>query len=220
MPDSYIAVYNLKTNAVEKKINLAGGPEGMAIAKGKLFVALNYKDSIAVINMTNDKVSYIKTPAVTTYFVKDDKENLYVTLVSTFNNFSTETGIGYINTGSERLSETFLIDNVSSGYGSIMVPNKDLSKIYLVTSSYDTDWHLTGAVAVFNVNSGAFDAEPIIGNISGINGIVSNNKYDLLYVLSAPSATGAGSLKIYSEEGNFLKDYAIGAFPTGAFFLD
>ena len=133
MPDSYIAVFNIKTNTVEKTIGLPGGPEGLEIARGKLFAALNYKDSVAVINLGNEKVSYIETPAVTSYFLKDDKENLYVTLVSTVTDFSTETGIGYINTSSERLAETFPIENVSSAYGSVIQVNADFSKIYIIT---------------------------------------------------------------------------------------
>ncbi len=220
IPGSYIAVFNLKTNTVEKKIDLPGGPEGLEIARGKLFVALNYKDSVAVINLGNDKVSYIETPAVTSYFLKDDKENMYVTLVSTVTDFSTETGIGYINTSSERLTETFPIENVSSAYGSVIQANADFSKIYIITSSYDLEWNLTGAVSVFDVNTGTFEAEPVINNIDGITGFAYNVKYNFFYVLSATTATGPGSMKIYSEDGSFLKEYAVGAYPVGAFFLE
>lgn len=220
MPDSYIAVFNVKINTVEKTIDLPGGPEGLAVANGKLFAALNYRDSIAVIRLNNDKVSYIKTPAVTSYFLKDDEENLYVTLVSTFNDYSTETGIGYINTTNEKLAETFLMENVSTAYGSIIQANTDFSKIYLVTSSYDSEWNLTGAVSVFDVSNGTFEAEPLVGNITGISGLAFNTNNDQLYVFSAPTATGAGSMKIYSEEGSFIKEYAVGASPSGAFFLE
>ena len=220
MANSYIAVLNLKTNSIVKTIDLPGGPEGLEIAKGKLYAALNYKDSVAVINLSNDHISYIETPAVSSYFLKDNKENLYVTLVSTYSDFSMETGIGYINTASERLTETFPIDNVSGGYGTIMTSNDDFSKIYLVTSSYDSQYNLTGAVSVFNVNTKEFEAEPIVNNISGITSIAYNKKYNHIYVLSAPSTTGAGSMKIYSETGSFYEEYAVGAYPVGAFFLD
>lgn len=220
MPDSYIAVFNLETYTVEKTISVPGGPEGLEIAKGKLFAALNYRDSVAVIRLNNDKVTYIETPAVTSYFLKDDNENLYVTLVSTYADFSIETGIGYINTTNEKLSETFPLENVSTAYGSIIQSNADFSKIYLVTSSYDAEWNLTGAVSAFDVASGTFDAEPLISGVSGISGLAFNDKNSQLYVFSAPTATGAGSMKIYSEDGNFIKDYAVGASPIGAFFLE
>ncbi len=220
MPDSYIAVFNVKTNTVEKTIDIPGGPEGLEIAKGKLFAALNYKDSVAVINLTNDNVSYIETPAVTSYFLKDNQENLYVTLVSTYTDFSTKTGLGFINTTTENLEDTFLIDNVSSGYGSLIAANSDFTKVYLITSSYDTDWNLIGEVSSFDVNTGTFDAEPVVNNVAGLSGIAFNNKDNELYVFSAPSATGAGSMKIYAEDGSFVKEYAVGAYPVGAFFLE
>lgn len=220
MPDSYIAKFNIKSNSVEKVINLPGGPEGLEIARGKLFAALNYKDSIAVIDLGSEKITYIATPAVTSYFVKDNSENLYVTLVSTFTNMSEETGIGFINTSTEQLAETYALANVSSGYGSVIQANADFSKIYVIASSYDANWNLTGAVSEFNVNSKAFSASPAIKDITGISGISVNPVNDQIYVLSATSTTGVGTLGIYSATGDFIKDYAIGAFPVGAFYLD
>ena len=74
MPETYIAKFNVKTNKVDAEIALPGGPEGLAIANGNLYAALNYKDSIAVINLESNAVSYIATPAVTSYFLKDKSE--------------------------------------------------------------------------------------------------------------------------------------------------
>ena len=145
---------------------------------------------------------------------------MYVTLVSTYTDFSTKTGLGFINTTTENLEDTFLIDNVSSGYGSLIAANSDFTKVYLITSSYDADWNLIGEVSSFDVNTGTFDAEPVVNNVAGLSGIAFNNKDNQFYVFSALSATGVGSMKIYSEEGSFVKEYAVGAYPVGAFFLE
>ena len=220
MPDTYIAKFNIKTNTVEKTIAMPGGPEGMEIANGKLFVALNYKDSIAVMNLTSEQISYIETPAVTSYFVKDNNENLYVTLVSTFTDFSNQTGIGLINTTTNMLQETYALSNVSSGYGGIIQAKADFSKLYVITSSYDENWNLKGAVAEFDVNSKTFSASPVITDISGISGISVNPANNQIYVFTATSTTGAGTMGIYSSAGDFIKDYAVGAFPVGAFYLN
>ncbi len=219
-PGSYIAKFNIKNNSVEKTISLPGGPEGMEIANGKLFVALNYKDSIGVIDLKSEVVSYIPTPAVTSYFVKDNSENLYVTLVSTYNNFSTETGIGYINTKTAKLESTFKIDNVSSNYGSVLQANDDFTKIYVITSDYDANWNLTGAIAEFNVASKTFATNNLINGISGVSGIGVNPYDDNVYVFSAPTVTGAGKMDIYSSTGSLVKSHLVGAFPVGAFFLE
>jgi len=219
-PGSYIAKFNIKSNKVEKTIKLPGGPEGMEVANGKLFVALNYKDSIGVIDLKTEQVSYIATPAVTSYFVKDKSENLYVTLVSTYNNFSSETGIGYINTKTGKLESTYKIDNVSSSYGSVIQANNDFTKIYIITSAYDANWNLTGAIAEFNVASKTFSSKNLVSGISGVSGIAVNPHDDNVYVFSAPSVTGAGKMEIYSSSGSLVKSHAVGAFPVGAFFLE
>lgn len=220
MPDSYVAKVNITTNTLVETFDIAGGPEGMVIANGKLYVALNYTNKIAVVDLTSKQISYIETPAVTSYFVKDKNDNLYVTLVSTFTNFSTETGIGYINTSTNQLEETFSLENVNSGYGSVFQANGDFSKIYVITSSYDTNWNLSGGIAEFDVATKSFAATPLITDISGVSGMAVNPVDNNIYVFSGQSTTGAGLMEIYSASGNPGKDYAVGAFPVGAFFLD
>lgn len=220
MPDTYVAKFNIKSNSVEKTIAVPGGPEGMEVANGKLFVALNYKDSIAVIDLNSEMVSYIETPAVTSYFVKDNNENLYVTLISTFNNFTNETGLGFINTKTNKLETTYPLDNISSSYGSVFKPNANFTKLYVITSAYDANWNLSGAIAEFDVASKKFNTNVLVGNISGVSGLAVNPKDNNVYVFSAQSATGAGLMEIYSTNGDFVKDYSVGAFPVGAFFLE
>lgn len=220
MPGSYIAKYNLNTHSVEETIDLPGGPEGMAIAKGKLYVALNYNMNIAVINLSTNAISYIETPAVTSYFLKDAVENLYVTMISTWTHFSTETGLGYVNTATDQLSATYPLENVSSSYGSMIQASADLSKIYIATSAYDANWNLTGAVAEFNVAAKSFSPEPLIQDISGLSGISVNPKNNNLYVFTAESTTGAGKMAVYSSSGSLINDFTVGAFPIGAIFLE
>lgn len=220
MPDSYVAKYNLSTSEVEKIIDVPGGPEGMEIANGKLYVALNYKKQIAVINLANDGLTYIETPAVTSYFVKDANENLYVSLLSTWTNFSDNTGLGLVNTNSDELTQTFNLDNVSSSYGWMMQTNADKSKIYVVTSSYDANWNLSGSVATFNVSLKSFSAEPLVNNVTGISGIALNPKNNDLYVFSAESTTGIGQMDIYSSTGALINTLQVGAFPIGAIFIE
>ncbi len=219
MADTYIAKYKISTRTVEEKIALPGGPEGLEIANGKLYAALNFKDSVAVINLSTEAVSYIKTPAVTSYFVKDKSNNLYVTLISTFSDPSTETGIGYINTSTNKLDKTYKLTGVSSGYGSMIKADASFSKIYVVTSAYDTNWNLTGAVNIFDVTNKKFEDDAFVKDISGISGIAVNPKNSDVYVFASESTTSVGVMKIYSLSGDFVKDVKVGASPNGAIFL-
>ncbi len=206
---SYIAKFNLTTKAVEKKISIPGGPEGLAIAKNKLYAALNYKDSVAVVDLANDALSYIETPAVTSYFVKDKSENLYVSLVSTYSDFSDKTGIGYINTASNKLDATYELKGVSTAYVNILTANSDFTKIYVVKEG--ANWGDPGAVATFDIVTKSFEANNFVDEISGLNGISYYN--DNLFCFVAESVTGNGKAKTYSSNGTFLKDYQTGIAP-------
>ena len=220
MPDTYIAKYNMKTRTVEKTISLPGGPEGLEIANGKLYAALNYKKSIAVVNLSTDAVSYISTPAVSSYFLKDKSNNLYVSFISSYSSPSLSSGLGYINTSSDKLETTYVLANVSTEYASVIAANSDKSKIYVVTSEYDANWNLSGAVSVFDVASKTFSAQSLISNISGPRGIAVNPEDGNIYLFTGETVTGAGLMKIYKSSGEFVKQESVGASPSMAIFLD
>jgi hypothetical protein len=220
MPDSYIAKYNVKTQTVEETIDLPGGPEGIEISNGKLYAALNFRDSVAVINLSTEAVSYIVTPAVTSYFAKDNSGNLYVSLLNTYTDPSEETGLGYINTSTDELSSVYSLPDVSTEYGSILSANADKSKLYVISSAYDENYQVTGAVSVFDVATKTFASEKLISGISGPRGLTVNPNDGNIYLFTGESVTGAGLMKIYNPSGELQGQKTVGASPTMALFLD
>ena len=216
MEDSYIAKIDLTTKSVTK-IALPGGPEGLAIANNKLYAALNYRDSIAVINLTSDAISYIATPAVSSYLLKDNSENLYVSFVSTYSDPSLASGIGYINTNTDVIESNTLLDGISSNYGSIMQFNSDKSKIYIIAAAYDANWVLQGGVHVFNTSTKSYET-PVVENLAGINGVAVNPQNNNIYVLLAPSATEKGTMKIYNTAGTIVDEQETGISPCQVMF--
>jgi len=210
---SYITKFNLTTKKVEGKIALPGGPEGLAIVNGKLYAALNYKDSVAVINLSDESIGYIVTPAVSSYFVKDDNDNLYVSLISTYSDFSTKTGIGYINTSVDKLEKIYEKENVSSSYVNIMAFNKDKSKLYVMASAYDANWQLIGTVEEFDVAGGSFAASPVVSDILGLNGIAIDPESDNIICFVSESTTASGAMRTYSPAGKLIKEYKTGISP-------
>lgn len=221
-PNSYIAKYNIETQSIEKTISLPGGPEGLAIAKGNLYAALNYMDSVAVINLSDESISYIATPAVPSYFQKDATNNLYVSLVSTFSNPSFETGIGFINTSTNTLDEFYYLDGISYGWSQVLTANNDYSKLLVVASAWveeaDGSWVQKGAVYSFDVLSGTFSM--FAENLIGANGVAVNPDNNNIYILLAPSATEAGSILIYNELGNLQNELTCGIYPSWTLFID
>lgn len=208
---SYIAKVNIVTNTVEKKIALPGGPEGLVIANNKLYAALNYKDSIAVMDFATEEFSYIETPAVTSFFIKDKSDNLYVSLLSTYSDYSETTGLGYINTSTDQLNAIYDLEGVSTSYVNILASNDDFTKLYVMTSAYDENWNLSGAVSVFNVASKIFEPINLVDGISGLNGIGYYN--DKVFTFISESATGSGKTVIYNTDGTEDASFTTGISP-------
>lgn len=211
MPGSYIAVYNTKTRKVEDKIALPGGPEGLALAKGKLYAALNYRPQVAVIDLNTEAIDYIDLPAVSSYFVSDADENLYLALVSSY---SDAAGLAYINTSTDELEDNFVLDGVSTTYASILTANSDASTLYVVAAV----WGEPGSIFAFDIQTGEFSK--FIDNLNGVNGIEINPVNKDIYVLQSGNATEAGSVSIYNAEGVHQKDLEVGISPYWTLFLD
>lgn len=219
MPKSYIAKYNIETAKVEKQIALSGGPEGLEIANGKLYVALNFKKAVAVMDLNTEAITYIETPAVCSYFLKDNNSNLYVSLISSYSTPATKTGIGYINTSTNALTVNELA-NVSTEYASIMAFNKDKSKIFVAAAAYDANWVMVGGVQVFDVATKKFATTSLVSGISGLKGVSVNPANGNIYVFVASSVTSNGIMKIYTETGTSISENAVGASPIMAIFMN
>ena len=219
LPDSYLLKYNVTTGAVDEKIDLAGGPEGLQIANGKLYVALNYKQAVAVMDLTTEEISYIETPAVCSYFVKDDDDNLYVSLISSYSHSATETGLGFINTTTDALT-VYDLDNVSTTYSSMMDLSKDGSKIYVVAAAYDASYNMVGGVQIFDTETKTFESSSLVTGITGINGVSVNPVDGKIYVYITNGSSDKGEMQIYSEDETFEETKNVGAAPAMTIFLN
>lgn len=210
---SYIAKVNLSTKLVEKKIPLHGGPEGVEIVDNKLYAALNYKDSVAVMDLGTEAISYIQTPAVTSAFVKDNSNNLYVSYVGTYSDPSDVTGLAYINTSSDELVESYGFEvtglQVSGSSVNILASNTDFSKIYVAASS--PVMGNPGGIAVFDVVSKSFDSNLFLSEVQSMNGVGFFNNQVFSFI--SETVTGNGKVVVYSEEGTELNEYETGIAP-------
>ena len=220
MPGSYIAIYNTKTRKVEDKIALPGGPEGLALANGKLYAALNYRPQVAVIDLNSEAIAYIDMPAVSAYFVNDADDNLYLALSSY--DPTAETGLAYINTTSDELEGNYVLQEVSTTYASILTANSDASTLYLTAAAWedagDGTWVQKGAIYSFDTESGVF--EEFVTGLTGAQGVSVNPINNDVYILLGASATEAGSVSIYNAEGVHQKDLSVGISPYWTLFLN
>lgn len=216
---SYIAKVDLSNNTVTKTIDLPGGPEGLAIVGNKLYCALNYVDSIAVMDLTTENIDYIQTPAVSSYFLKDASSNLYVSMVSTFSDFSMNTGIGYLNAQTNMLDTVYYLDGVSSDYGSIMQYGKDQSSIFIVASSWvqeGENWVQKGGINKFDTGNKEFST--FVTDLEGIKGLSVDPDWGYVYCFQA-DGVAIGTMDVYDEETNLMNSFKTGLSPSMAFFV-
>ena len=214
MPNSYIAKFNINSNTVEETIPVPGGTEGLAIANGNLYAALNYKDSIAVIGLENNDVSYIATPAVSSYFIKDNSDNLYVSLVSTSSDLSTSTGLGYINTAANTLDTIYELEGLSPNYNQIMDANDDMSVIYVLAYS----WGQPSTIYTFDTATKEFT--PFVEKVMGIKGLDFHAKTNCLYAFASESYSEPGTIDIYRPDGTYVSQFDCGVSPYWMLDLD
>lgn len=218
MPNTYILKYNMVTGTSEK-ISLPGGPEGIVIANGKLYAALNYKKQIAVMNLSTEAISYIETNAVSTSMVKDENDNIYVALISSYSSPSTQTGLGVINPKTDALT-VYALDAVSSSSSSILAVSEDNSKVYVVAAAYNASWQMVGGVQVFNTSTKAFESTPLVSGVTGINAVSVNPENGDVYALISTGGNSKGEMRIYSSAHVLKATKTVGANPSEVIFLD
>lgn len=218
MPGSYIAVMDIKTGKIENRIAMPGGTEGMAIVDDKLYVAMNYQPYLGILSLSDYSTSYVKMPAVSSYFLKDQENNLYVSLVSTYSCPSETTGLGYFNTSKNKLEDVYLLNGMSSNYSSVITANSNFSKIYALTTIYGEDWSVTSEVYTFDVATKTFSQ--FASNLVGPMGLACNPDNNDLYIFGGESVIEDGYFSIYNEDGHWAETCTCGNSPYWVLFMD
>ena len=220
MPNSYIAVMDMSSNTVTDTIPMAGGPEGLAVVGNKLYVALNYKYKIGVVDLSsnNYNTSYINSDAVTSYFLKEDNNNLYVSMVSTYSDPANSEGLGYINTSLDSITEIYNLTGIATSYSSMMAFNNDESKIYVIASTYNEEWELVGGVKIFDIASKEFESTPLVSDAAGINAVGVNPVTGEILCMYNPGTTN-GTMEVREEDGSLLNTFETGISPNRIVFF-
>jgi len=212
--NSYIAIIDHTSNEFVSKIPLPNGAQGITIANGKLYVALQSRAKLAVIDLADhSKISYIKTMAVCQQVVLDTDENLWVSQVSTPSHFVGADSVGLLEIDTK--ADTVLSFSEYSGLGSdgYIVLNKTKTKIFAMGAE---PWPSTKSeLKVFDLVNKSFVDEPLLEGESfyGI-GCSSNSGY--IYVGISPGDVD-GSVKILDEEGTELSELQVGVSPLSVF---
>jgi len=216
MANSYIAKIDLTTNIVTK-IALPGGPEGVIIIGNSLYVALTTTKKIAVIDLSNNDISYINTLAVPYHFVVDEAGYLWASMVSTY---TVPVGLDSVGLTQIDPATNTVLANVNFtdiGSNGFIHISSDKKTVYVLGKEA---WPGT-ASSIYSIDV----PSQVLSNtalISGekFNGFGINPENDNIYVFISPSATENGSLKIYNSSGSLIDEEETGISPKHVVFYN
>lgn len=208
----YIAVIDLTTRKVTKKINVTDGPENLVYASGKLYVGTTQwgaGNKLAIINTTSDEsTSPIATPGIANPVGIDANGKLWVNAGDKVVRINTETNATEatlpIATGGTKMPGNFTFSN-------------DLKSIFFVLSWYDDAGNEHGATYKFSISDTQIAmVTPLIPR--HFVGLAVDPSQGLLYAGVSPSYTQAGYAVRYRADGTVVDSIKVGIAPTGFFF--
>ncbi len=217
--DNSVKVIDLATNMVSSSIPVASGPEKMCIANNKLYVVNTggwSTDSIvSVIDLSTKEVIKSIEVGYSPYdLVVDQDENIWVLCFGKVV-YSPEDPYPILE---ETASEIFRINTTNDA----IVEEHTLFEHEHPTQleiSNDGDLYFGGGYTfggVYRFSTTDFNTTMIISDYAyGMNIDPETNE---IYITLAPLYTAAGSIKIFTREGNLLGTYECGIGPNSVVF--
>lgn len=214
--DDYIAIVDLKTNAVTGTIPVAEGPEKIIEENGKLYVAhaggFGYGNTITVIKTANNTIETTIAVGDVPNSIETENGKLYV-LTSGKSEFSGSESAGkfhIISLNDNKVTTTLDFAGLTHPSNLVIEDNK----IYYTVNS---DVYIMGLAPTALPTAFLFSTTAQ-GVENGINCFaVENNK---IYVGDALKFNSNGNVYVYSLQGALQHSTTVGLIPAGFYFND
>lgn len=208
----YIAVIDLTTNKVTKKINIANGPDNLFYNNGKLVVGTTTFGSgktLTVINTATDEVAKTVTfSGVPVPVGIDANGKLWV---------SSGIDMVKLNVETYAVESTLKIGSDASKSAGPFALSADLKTVYFVLSYFDALYKQHGATYKFAITDAQINVTtPFLQRI--FTGLAVDPSQGLLYAGATPSLGQAGYAVRYRPDGSVVDSVKVGISPTGFFF--
>lgn len=208
----YIAVVNLETNAVTKKISIAAGPENMVFSNNKLFVGtVSYGGgkTMHVINTANDElIKTVSFDAAPSPIGVDANGKLWVSAGGNVLKTSTE---AYATE-----SKLTITTDASKSVGQFAFSG-DKQTVYFVLSWFDANYVSHGETYKFGINDTQINTStPFVKRV--FSGLAVDPAQGLIYAGVTPSYAQAGYALRYRADGTLVDSVKVGIAPTGFVF--
>jgi len=208
----YIAVIDLSTNKLVKKITIASGPENLVINNGKLFVgtySYGGGKNLTVINTATDEVlKTVSFASVPSPIGIDANGKLWV-----------NSGIEAIrlNADTYAVEATLKLGTNASKYVSSAVFSSDLKTIFFVLAYDDANYVTHGETYKFAITDTQVNVTtPFIKRL--FTGLSVDPSQGLIYAGLSPSYGQSGYAIRYRTDGSLVDSIKVGIAPTGFVF--
>ena len=208
----YIAVIDLNTNKVTKKINIADGPEKLVLNNGKLFVGTTQYGAgknLTVINAISDEVvKTITLSGTTTPIGVDANGKLWV---------GSGIQVSRINMITYDIEAKLAIGTDATKSAGNFAFSTDLRTVFFVLSYDDANYVNHGTTYKFAITDTQVNVTtPFIKrNFSGLN---VDPAQGLIYAAVTPSVLQSGYAIRYRTDGSLVDSIKVGIAPIGFFF--
>lgn len=208
----YIAVIDLGSKKVTKKIDIADGPENLVYHNGKLFVGTTPWGSgtkLSIINTTSDQAA---TP------VSFDGAANPVGIDANGKLWLQAGGkVSRINPENSNVEATLSIATGGFKTPGNFTFSADLNSIFFVLSWYDDKGQERGATYKFAITDSQIAMNtPLIPRV--FSGLSVDPSQGLLYAGVTPSYAQAGYAVRYRADGSLVDSLKVGVAPTGFVF--
>lgn len=208
----YVAVIDMATKKVTKKLDVAKGPENLVIHNGKIFVGtttFSVGKTMTVISTANDEiVKSIQMSGTVTPIGADANGKLWV-----------NAGISALkmNPDSYTVEATLPIGTDASKIPNNFTFSSDLKSIFFVLTWYDANYAPHGDTYKFAISDSQVNVNtPLIKR--NFTGLSVDPVQGLLYAGVTPSLAQAGYAVRYRTDGSLVDSVKVGVSPTGFFF--
>ena len=214
LPDSYLAVMDLQTFEITKKIDIGDGAEGIILAADKIFVADNYSNTISIIDPDTesliDQVEVLERPE---NFVMDVDGNLWIACEGPLFG-EPEGGLVYFDPVNEDVINSW-VSPENAPVGKIAINGAGNAVYYLTGAAYPdpgTD------IFMMEINATSLPSSPVV---SGQNyyGLGIDPDDGNIYIGDAAGFSIDGNVLIYSNAGEFIEEFEAGRGPSDFKFL-
>jgi hypothetical protein len=208
----YIAVIDLTTNKVTRKIDIAQGPENLVLNAGKLFVGTTSFGTGKTLYVINTGTNVIEKPvaldAAPNPIGIDANGKLWV-----------NAGIKALklNADSYATEATLTMGSDASKSAGNFAFSSDRKTVFFVLSYFDAAFASHGEAYKFGVNDAQINVTtPFIKR--NFTGLTVDPSQGLLYAAVTPSFAQAGYAVRYRADGSLVDSVKVGVAPTGFFF--